>query len=84
MKVLGRFALLVLLASGSAALAEAPEDDPGMRQNCVNDYFRFCAAYAPGTDAIKRCFGSNMRHLSSPCRAAIEAFDRRRVSKAQN
>lgn len=66
---------LCVLASAPAR-AQAPEDDSGLRANCVGDYFRFCSGYMPGTTAIRACFRQHLASLTPGCRGAIEVFDR--------
>jgi hypothetical protein len=59
------------------ANAQAPEDDSGLRANCVADYFRYCSGYMPGSTAIRQCFARNIDRLTVECREAIHNFDRR-------
>ena len=66
-----------LAISIDSASAQAPEDDGALRANCVGDYFRFCAAYVPGSLAIRQCFSRNIERLTPECRGAIRAFDQR-------
>ena len=69
--------------SSMAAFAQAaPEDDSGLRQNCVGDYFRFCSSYMPGSTEIRRCFATNTDKLTAECRNAIRAFDRRNGNRS--
>ncbi len=70
-------AIVAFAASASLTHAQEAEDDSGLRNNCVGDYFRFCAAYTPGSLAIKQCFGRNFRQLTPACQNAITVFDRR-------
>ena len=74
-------AMLAMVVSAPAAQAQeqaqAPEDDSGLRSNCVGDYFRFCAAYVPGSTAIRQCFSRNLPQLTPACQGAIRAFDNR-------
>lgn len=70
-------AAAVVLALSGPLHAQAPEDDSGLRANCVGDYFRFCSGYMPGTLAIRQCFGRNIAQLTPECRGAIRSFDRR-------
>ena len=70
------------LASTAAFAQAAPEDDSGLRQNCVGDYFRFCSSYMPGSTEIRRCFATNTDKLTADCRNAIRAFDRRNGNRS--
>ena len=69
-------AFAVAVSYGSSARAQAPEDDSGLRANCVGDYFRFCTAYMPGSTAIRQCFTRNFPQLTPACQGAIRTFDR--------
>ncbi|WP_158808526.1 hypothetical protein [Beijerinckia sp. L45] len=70
-------ALAIILLAPLPAVAQAPEDDSALRQNCVGDYFRFCATYLPGSKAIRQCFAARIDQLTPECRGAIRDFDRR-------
>ena len=64
--------MFAAMVGPSALLAQdAPEDDSGLRQNCVGDYFRFCSSYLPGSSEIRRCFAANTDNLTPACRGAI-------------
>jgi hypothetical protein len=73
-----RAALAAFLLMPLSGHAQAPEDDIALRQNCVGDYFRFCASYLPGSKAIRQCFAAKIEQLTPECRGAIRAFDSRR------
>ena len=75
--------MTILGFSSTAVFAQAaPEDDSGLRQNCVGDYFRFCSSYMPGSTEIRRCFAANTDKLTAECRNAIRAFDRRNGNRS--
>ena len=74
---LGMIVAAALLLAPHGAWAEAPEDDGALRQNCVGDYFRFCASFMPGSVAIRQCFAAKIDQLTPACRGAIQDFDRR-------
>ena len=80
MNIIQKITLLVAASALLAplpALAQAPEDDSALRQNCVGDYFRFCASYLPGSKEIRQCFAAKIDQLTPECRGAIQNFDRR-------
>ena len=73
---------LLTVSTGVVLAQAAPEDDSGLRQNCVGDYFRFCSSYLPGSSAIRQCFAANTARLTPECRGAIRAFDQRNGGKS--
>lgn len=70
--------ILLVVPGAQRAFAQEAEDDSGLRANCVGDYFRFCSSHAPGTLAIRQCFGRNLQQLTPACRGAIQSFDKRK------
>ena len=75
---IGGFALLALIASSSAVVAQqgAAEITPAQRQACQGDYNSFCEGVRPGGGRIVACLNKNLAKLSPACRAALQAAER--------
>jgi hypothetical protein len=64
------------LAATLPAMAQTPQEDAALRQNCSGDYMRLCSAFAPGSTEVEQCFKQKMKELSPGCQGAIAAFNK--------
>lgn len=63
-------AVAMLAAVGSAA---AQTTYPAAVESyCKEDYFRYCAPYALGTEELRRCMEANGKTLSRNCQQALK------------
>jgi hypothetical protein len=77
-------ALLVLLLTGTAALAaakqKAPDQPPGLFQGtqdeqsaCAPDANKFCSEQIPDTFAVLACLQAHRKRISKACRHVLES-----------
>ena len=66
-----------LTFAATAAGAMTPEQEAVFRQNCTNDYMRFCSMFDPNTPQVEQCFQQRMKDLSPRCQAAIASYSKK-------
>lgn len=58
-------AVFTQLATPAGAVSEK------VKNACVDDYYRFCPAYAVGSPALRQCMRRASRNLSHKCKSAL-------------
>lgn len=65
----------IIAASIAASFGSAAAQStypPAVESFCKQDYFRYCAPYALGTDELRRCMEANGKTLSRDCQQALK------------
>ena len=62
---------VILLLSGSAALAQMRPGVMAAARACRPDIRQFCGDVAPGQGRIKACMKAHIGELSEPCKEAL-------------
>ena len=68
---------LVAAATASAAFAMSPQEEAAFKQNCTNDYMRFCSMFDPNTPQVEQCFQQRMKDLSPRCQSTIASYSKK-------
>jgi hypothetical protein len=74
LRILTTVALLAGLGAAAPASALSPQEEASFKQNCTNDYMRFCSMFDPNTPQVEQCFQQRMKELSPRCQAAIASY----------
>lgn len=64
------------LLAAAPAVAMTAQEEAAFRQNCTNDYMRFCSMFDPNTPQVEQCFQQKMKDLSPRCQATIASYSK--------
>ena len=79
MKTARAVAIASALLAAGLGLAARAQGTTGQRSDCMDDAFKFCSADIPDVPKIEACLETNVKHLSSACRAEFEPTQRTRL-----